>query len=241
MPGILSLFKRKPSLPAGDALELISLHIPKTAGTSFRNTLVQVYGATSVIRLDIGLVHQETRIEEQVYTEPHLPSGVRVVHGHFHYPTLQARFPIAPEVPVITWLRDPVERVVSNYFYLARRLREELQEEARGLNILSKMQRSLLEYAQQDQAQNRMSKFLAGRPLESFHFVGLVAHYEEDLQALARRLAWPTVPVFHYNETGAEKKPVDPHILEMIREWNQEDIRLYERARTLRESGYWQA
>ncbi len=34
-------------------LELISLHIPKTAGTSFRSNLVNVYGKKAVARFDI--------------------------------------------------------------------------------------------------------------------------------------------------------------------------------------------
>ena len=41
-------------------------------------------------------------------------------------------------------------------------------EEKKGLNILSKMRRSLLEYAQDERNCNRMSKFLKGIEFE-FH------------------------------------------------------------------------
>lgn len=225
--------------PAPTVLKLISIHIPKTAGTSFRNTLCGVYGKESVIRLDIGLDRDETRINEQNYTKAALPAGVQVVHGHFAIPALRERFEPDPSVPVITWLRDPVERVVSNYYYLVKRLSEELQEEQKGLNILSKLQRSLLEYAQQEQARNRMSKFLQEMPLEDFRFVGFVEDYDHDLARLAARLEWSDYPVFQHNRTGRDTSGVSTEELQRIREWNSDDVALYERALRMKEAGHW--
>lgn len=218
---------------------MISIHIPKTAGTSFRNTLCGVYGQESVIRLDIGLDRDDVRINEKVYTEIALPSATQVVHGHFDFSSLAKRFHPDPTVPVITWLRDPVDRVVSNYFYLAKRLAEELREEEKGLNILSKMQRSLMEYARQEQARNRMSKFLQGMTLDQFRFVGFVEDYDQDLALLAARLGWKDYPTFRYNRTGKDTSMVSEEELRQIREWNSEDVALYDRALHMKEKGYW--
>ncbi|HRW76651.1 MAG TPA: sulfotransferase family 2 domain-containing protein [Saprospiraceae bacterium] len=234
------LFKRsRPSVR--HQLELISIHIPKTAGTSFRNSLEGVYGKEEVIRLDIGLVRQEVRVWETIYEEEQLPARTKVVHGHFSYPLLTRHFTIDPAVPVITWLRDPVKRVVSNYLYLAKRLAEELKEEERGLNILKKMQRSLIEYASYEPSQNRMSKFLEGLDLERMAFVGLVESYDEDLAHLAARLGWEDYPVFHHNRTGKSSDAISAQELDLIRSLNQDDIRLYERAQDLRAKGHWQS
>jgi hypothetical protein len=232
-------FRKDPEPVAEVALQLISIHIPKTAGTSFRNTLCGVYGQDAVVRLDIGLIRQETMIREQVYDAPELPPGIAVLHGHFSYPRLTERFPIDPALPVITWLRDPVERVISNYFYLAKRLAEELNEEGRGLNILNRMQRTLLEYARYEPAQNRISKFLEGLALEDLHFVGLVEHYDEDLARLATLMGWPEVPVFTHNRTGKDTSIVTDAEREEIRALNTEDVALYEKALALREKGRW--
>lgn len=236
---MFTFFHKKKSTPDTAVLRLISIHIPKTAGTSFRNTLCGVYGQESVIRLDIGLDREETRINEHIYTERTLPPGVEVVHGHFALPALMERFAPEPSTPVITWLRDPVDRVVSNYFYLARRLAEELREEEEGLNILSKLQRSLLEYAQQEQARNRMSKFLREMPLEKFRFVGFVEDYDNDLARLAARLEWPEYPVFQHNKTERDTSMLSTEELGMIREWNLEDVALYENALRMKERGHW--
>lgn len=236
---MFDLFSKRKSSSGPSALRLISIHIPKTAGTSFRNTLCGVYGKDSVIRLDIGLDRDETRINEQIYTKSTLPDETQVVHGHFAYPALTERFLTDPSTPVITWLRHPVDRVVSNYFYLAKRLAEELREEEKGLHILSKLQRSLLEYAQQEQARNRMSKFLREMPLEKFRFVGFVEDYDNDLARLAASLDWRDYPVFKHNRTGKDTSTVSDDELQRIREWNMEDVALYERALQMKEAGYW--
>lgn len=236
---VFRILRKSPPPPADVALQLISIHIPKTAGTSFRNTLRAVYGAKAVIRLDIGLIWQETMIDEAVYTEAEIPRGVAVVHGHFSYAALRDRFPVDTGIPVITWLRDPVERVISNYFYLAKRLAEELNEEARGLNILSRMQRSLTEYARCEAARNRMSKFLSGISLEELRFAGLVEHYDEDLSRLAGIMGWTDVPAFNHNQTGRDTSLVSDEEIAEIRALNAEDVALYERAVQLREEGRW--
>jgi hypothetical protein len=230
----------RPLPPDSSQLELISIHIPKTAGTSFRNILKEVYGDTGVVRLDIDLAEQTIRIDEQLYSQAELPAGTRVVHGHFSYPLFREKLHAPTDIPIITWLRDPVDRVISNYFYLEKRLREELDEQGKGLNILSKMQRSLLEYARFEPAQNRMSKFLTGLDLEDFFFVGIQEEYELSLQRLSGLLEWEDYPVYHHNKTGAARpKRVSEEERSFIRSLNQKDVALYERALNELAKGRW--
>ncbi|MEM1319710.1 MAG: sulfotransferase family 2 domain-containing protein [Bacteroidota bacterium] len=231
---MFQFFSSKNDQRIRNRIELVSVHIPKTAGTSFRNTLKAVYGEDLVVRLDIDLQQEQLRINEQPFTAAKLDKKIKVVHGHFSPQLLHQRFKIAPKTPVITWLRDPVERVISNYFYLEKRLKEELQEEAKGLNILSKMQRSLIEYAQGEINRNRMSKFLAGIELEALFFVGIQEHYSTDLKALADLLQWPQVIEHQHNITGRSNKNVSPEEQEAIAQLNQKDVLLYQKALQLR-------
>lgn len=214
-------------------LQLVSVHIPKTAGTSFRNTLKAVYGEQQVARLDITLEKEDIRLNEQPWQGRRLPRTVQVVHGHFS-PTLFYKYFRTSEASFITWLRHPVERVLSNYYYLVKRLQEELQEEKKGLNILSKLQRSLEEYAAAPINQNRMAKFLTGKPLSDFSFVGIQDHYGEDLQYLAEHLGWQHAPHFQHNVTG-KKYDLSPALRTQIAAWNEEDMHLYEQALELRQ------
>lgn len=232
---MLSFFKSdKSGLIAAHQVALVSVHIPKTAGTSFRNTLQAVYGESAVARLDINLGSKDIKFNEQAFTAHKVPSSVRVVHGHFCPADLQATFALQPEVPYITWLRDPVDRVASNYYYLAKRLAEELDESGRGLNILSKMQRTLMEYARAKNNCNRMSRFLNGISLTQLAFVGIVEHYHEDLAELSRLLNWPHAPEYKYNTTGTSYHLTADERAE-IAELNREDMALYQTALELRE------
>jgi hypothetical protein len=222
-----------------ERLELISIHIPKTAGTSFRNTLKTVYGDDHVARLDIGLYREIVNLNEQEFLEPTLPSHLKVIHGHFSYEKLNAHFDILKTTPVITWLRDPVERVMSNYFYLVQRLHDELQEEKKGLDIIKKLKRSLSEYAMYPAHQNRLSKFLAGIELEQLFFVGFTDNYNDGMERISNLLGWENYEAFYHNRTEGRKYNVTDEEIDLIRSQNQLDIKLYEEALNLLDKGWW--
>jgi len=214
-------------------VELISIHIPKTAGTSFIHSLKKQYGYQKVVRLDIN--DNRTRINKIPLGKAYVYKNTTVIHGHFTIDLLNNQFNIPHNTPIITWLRDPVERVISNYYYLQKRLDEELMEEKKGLNILSKMRRSLLEYAQDETNCNRMSKFLKGIEMDKFFFIGIVENYDEDIQELGRKLNWTHLEIVKHNKTGKHNKPiVDKKTKDLIRSYNVKDQALYEQAIALK-------
>jgi hypothetical protein len=217
-----------------DNVQLVSLHIPKTAGTSFRNILKSVYGDDRAVRFDIKIKTRKIDIEMVRFEGSKLPGNIVALHGHFHYQDIVDQVRIPASAKWITWLREPSDRVMSNYFYLSERLREELDEERRGLNILAKMQRSLLEFARDEINRNRMSKFLAGADLETFDFIGLQEEYEKDLERLAVLLGWESYPNPRHNVTR-NRPGVDPEVIAEIRELNSQDYSLYAHALKWRE------
>ncbi|HEX5002726.1 MAG TPA: sulfotransferase family 2 domain-containing protein [Bacteroidia bacterium] len=217
--------------------EIISLHIPKTAGTSFRNILKSVYGDKNVVRFDInnnGVV----RLNEEIYSAKQLPPS-KVIHGHFHYEILTSVFQLPEHYKFITWVRDPVKRVLSNFYYLESRLKEILNEDKKNLNILSKMQRSLIEYARVDINRNRQSKFLKGKPLETFDFIGIQENFHEEVTRLSQVLGWKSIPeVLFHNKTEGRPIELPTEILEEIRELNMEDLELYREALRIRDNKF---
>lgn len=208
--------------------ELISVHIPKTAGTSFRLILEEEYGKDMVCRLDMPLGGSKIEVNRRIWKDAPTPPEYKVLHGHFSPKLLNERFDIDQDIPMITWLRDPVERVISNYYYLSQRLHEELDEKRKGLNILKKMEKSLLEYADNEISRNRMTKFLDGAKIEDFAFIGIVENFKEDLVRLASVLEWNSVPYVKVNVTKKEKPVVSDDIRRQIKEWNMADVALYE-------------
>lgn len=214
--------------------ELISLHIPKTAGTSFRNILKSVYGEKQVVRFDINEIGS-VRLNEVPYLKKELPP-VKVIHGHFEYTMLEQHFSLPGNYKLITWMRDPVQRVVSNFFYLESRLKEILDEKRNNLNILSKMQRTLIEYARAEINRNRQAKFLAGRNAETFDFIGIQEYFDDEIKRLAAVLEWKSLPKsLHHNKTSMEAAVIPEEVLQEIRALNMEDMKLYEEALRMRE------
>lgn len=215
-------------------IELVSLHIPKTAGTSFRNILKNCYGEESVVRFDIRGKKKKVFIENEEFLKKRISSNIKVIHGHFQYQDLMELINLNENAKLITWVRHPVQRVLSNYFYLQERLREELDEESKGLNILSKMQKSLIEYARYEINRNRMSKFLHGADLETFDFIGITEHFNEDIFQLAEILGIEKPELLKQNKTIIKDK-VEPGVLEEIAQLNSRDMDLYQRALEFRQ------
>lgn len=213
---MLLSFLKKPKV------ELASIHIPKTAGTSFRNTLKSVYGNMGVRRIDNRKF------------PPKLPRGTRVIHGHFFWPALRDFYSLSDDTPLITWVRDPVDRVLSNYYYLQKILKERLRRESNDLNILSKMQKTLIEYASVEGARNCMSKFINGVELDRFLFVGVCEHFDEDVEALATLLGWREYGAFRHNDSSTEKRELTEDLRAEIRRLNDRDVAVYEKALELR-------
>ncbi|MFT6020599.1 MAG: hypothetical protein ACI9CQ_003405, partial [Saprospiraceae bacterium] len=87
-------------------LDLISIHIPKTGGTSFYQILQQVYGeelSISYRRKDYNEVIQRGLDLAKTINEE-----IKIFHGHLCYEELRTIHQNS-NAKVICWLRDPVE------------------------------------------------------------------------------------------------------------------------------------
>lgn len=211
-------------------LELISLHIPKTAGTSFYHLLKQVYGeqlSLSYRRRDIL-----TNLSNGDFTTDTLAPRIRVLHGHFHYSEIAALHS-AKEAKLICWIREPLDRLVSNYrFFKAGLENPERNPEQYKLNK-HRLNESLLEYAERLENRNRISQFLAGSRIDDFFFWGRMSHFTEDVLHLSRQLAWPTnLQIPTLNQSTKQDNPITALSAEEIcqlEEWNSADLVLYRR------------
>ncbi len=214
--------------------ELISIHIPKTAGTSFYHTLKSEYNASKVVRIDINTTNK-VKVNRIFINNAFIEPNPKVIHGHFRREQILSLTGVSGDLPTITWLRDPVDRVISNYYYLSKILKNELQEEKKGLKILGRMQKTLMEYASLERNRNRMTKFLKGVELEDLFFIGFTEQYDEDIRLLGKKLNWTKAITVNHNSTGVKNKPeVDFATRSEIAELNAPDVELYKKAKVLR-------
>ena len=221
----LSRFAHEPPEPAPPPAptEVVFVHIPKTAGSAFRKLLQQVYPPHWETLFDDEPGAELARFVEKAGRPP------RVLTGHLPSSIL---LPRAPEARSIVWLREPVARVISTYFYW-KTLPDE--PDPRHSKVRSG-ETSLLQFATEN-ANAYTHWWFKGYELEDFDFVGLVEYADEDVADAAALFGWGDVALESVNRTtSSEYKSFQPtpELLARIRELNHLDVALYERALELR-------
>jgi len=97
---------------------IISVHIPKTAGSSFRDLLIRQFGGRVCLDYDQKpLRHRSDGTPIPAVAVPE-DADCAVLHGHFVADRVHLPAGIEPRYAV--WLRHPVERVLSHYFFWRR-------------------------------------------------------------------------------------------------------------------------
>lgn len=208
-------------------IELISVHVPKTAGSQFLEVLKQVYHSDEVI-LDYS--------GNGVVPLDQISHRSKTIHGHFTIAKYNGYF---PEAKRIIWLRYPIFQVVSMYF-MQKYIVPELTPGTP--NIVVDENLSLIEYAEIETSRNSVSQYYAnGLNLSDFYFVGIQEFYQEDLFELKTMLQWPSfnIKIFNANTNRNYKKDFsdlleNKEIINQLAALNQEDINLYREALNLR-------
>jgi len=171
---------------------LISIHMPKTAGLSFRASLEAHFGERFRHDYqDYPLAQPATARREQARQWGEVATaadfqGVDCVHGHFlplKYLQLAETLPCT----FVTWLREPVARLVSHYYYWQRSY-----DPASGLT--SALHRRVIEekwsleqFCLAPELRDVYSEFLWGFPAERLDFIGITEFFEEDLRYFSQK------------------------------------------------------
>ncbi|MDD2893144.1 MAG: sulfotransferase family 2 domain-containing protein [Halothiobacillaceae bacterium] len=149
------------------------VHLPKTAGTSFRVSAAAYFGQDACF-FDYGAEASDTSeiIQKNVYSQQDLFSLERRLHrlkarffaGHVnarrYAPLFQARC-------LTTFIRNPREQFVSHFQHKVRH---------------HGYQGSLLEMLSSAAGPDLQSRMLSGIPLDAYGFVGVTERYQESLR-----------------------------------------------------------
>jgi hypothetical protein len=195
---------------------LIFVHIPKTAGTSFRKSLAQIYNNKKFLQ-DYGQNSPETtkRVLDEVYLKnsPYglLDEHLKVIGGHF---PAKKYINISDLKHVVTFLRDPVMRVISEYRHKQR---------------MEGFQGSVLKFAEMPTNRNMIAHYLKTIPIEAVGFIGIAERYEESLESFNRSYGLK-VKVQHLNAALVVKDrnhEIDSEDLQRIAQLNSLDLAIY--------------
>jgi hypothetical protein len=215
---------------------LISVHVPKTGGTSFRKILQSLYG--DGFREDYPWTENRPIWMIQGFDDLSQAEirdslrDIRCIHGHFparKYAPLQSVEGLG--IQLVTWLRDPIERAVSTYLFL------------RSLNTPADQQPDwerkaktldMLEYFQSTPyGSNRQAAQLRDVDLSRFSFIGIMERYEETIRLFLTQFmpksSTVTIPHELKNESRVGKRyQIEDEVRQVLLEKNVHDFRLYQ-------------
>lgn len=185
---------------------LVSVHIPKTGGTSLLHILKRKFGKR--LLLDYPDVEAPKRGKFRSF----LRGSPLAVHGHIPASKYDGRR--------ITFLRDPVERRISAYHYIYRAygLGGKIVNADWELALSTDLNTYL------ETPSHEFQKYLDVPP-EDFSFIGQMHQFDQDLELLCRHLELPLEPVtLNRSPVPIEIQPDQRKLFEKA---NQEEIELF--------------
>lgn len=242
---------------------IIFLHIPKTAGRTLNNIIRRQYepdvifsngrAVTSRLGSDWEKTPAELRwkISKEILAQlPELEKRkIKIVFGHMNF----GRHELLPQpCTYITILRDPIDRIISHYYHILRMKEHHLYD------IITTHKMSVGDFLKSgvtftvDNGQTRMISGVGDSPgygkctsdilqtaksnLEKhFSIVGLTGEFNKTLVLLKRTLNWNINSYQKRNVTQNRPslKEISKKDRQIIEEYNQLDIELYEYAKQL--------
>jgi hypothetical protein len=194
-------------------LELVSVHLPKTAGSTFRGVLERAYGD------DLAPVYGGVRLDGR---------AVRAVHGHF--PPAQF-WSAARRAKLIMWVREPAERLASYYDFWRRvpyGAGNELHDEflRREMTFDDFVQWAPI----RSEFENLYLQGVDGP--DDFDFIGFTERFDDDLGRLARLMGWTVdaAPAV-VNRTDGERTSVNPRQRALVERHHGAEVDFHRRAR----------
>lgn len=214
---------------------IISIHIPKTAGATFAKLLEAKYARRLRKDYEDMPASLEYTLTNKFNFNPFKISNLQtifscmtknVIHGHFVY----EKYSAIPNAQFITWLRDPVKRLLSHYHYWHRHPAPNNST----YRYMIDNNLSILEFAKLKPLINLQNRFISNRKLDAFEFIGITEHFEKSIirfnKIFDSNLA--TNLKTNSNPSGSLYEDIEPSIIQRIRDLNLEDMKLYETALT---------
>jgi len=224
---------------------LIFVHLPKCGGTTLYRLVEWEYSPLRVFSVD-GRFYRwsynrllKSRVDKL--------AGMQVFQGHMPFGLHRL---LGAPATYMTMLREPIDRVISEYFYRINRPQHPYED--RWMKKLT-----LEEYIRATPQHNIQTKLLAGQRsgydflagectadtlaiakenlARHFSLVGLTERFEESLALAKLMFGWKIRYFADFNVTGRRpsKSSVPPSVRDLIADYYRYDVALYEHAAAL--------
>ncbi|TIH19990.1 sulfotransferase [Marinifilum sp. JC120] len=210
------------------------LHIPKTAGTTLNHIFAAKFPEETICSV---YSKEEFDFFKKITTKE--LERIKLVQGHVFVHDFDEFFSGFMGKNAFTFLREPVSRVVSEYNFLrtwpGNHLYNYLNEEKVTLAEYVSSQRPELIY----RGKNLMTRSLCGavdddrtmleramENLQRLHLVGITERFDESLLMLKKMMNLENV-LYEKHNVRKKKKEITEEDVAVVREYNEQDIELY--------------
>lgn len=213
--------------------KIIFLHIPKAGGSTFNKILEDQYKGKKIhtlkyLDIDEFKALSKSRIDEIDVLKGHIPFGLDKFFNE--------------KRDYITFLRDPVKRMVSYYYYildtpqhyLHTQIKKENMtiEEFLNSNLTGEIDNGQIRFLtdtndlKEELGEVQLQKAISN--LKEQIFFGITEKFDESLIYISNKLAWNKPPYYIRQNVAKSKPTINSKVLELIAKRNKWDIKLYE-------------
>jgi hypothetical protein len=203
---------------------IISVHFPKASGSSLRSQFLTAFGERLISDYEHDPLGPKAREVAEI-----LPQGARAVHGHFR----PHRYDQVPHAFRLTFLREPVDNLISFYFYW-----RDIPLHGNPVHVKFMEEKpSIVDFARYCGIQTLMSEtYFGGYDMNQFSFIGFYDRRAEDLPKLGNLIGVALDPQTYENKTPGGKEErlqllSDSAALGELRSALRQDICFYEALR----------
>lgn len=216
-------------------MNIISIHIPKTSGTYFKNILKKL--DTNILFFDYGIGNPNSRFildgidkqyDDQNSLNLSLSSLVNegkkfIIHGHF--PASKYDF-INSDRALITWVRHPIKRLYSLYNYWSQITPF---KKSREFVHFKENIKTFSEFATNELYTNYISRYFDSKNVNDFDFIGVQDEILLSIELFKYKFKQTFIYDIHnfINKSNYSKEIDQIHFSEEILKANKYDFKLY--------------